>query len=138
MPEKEALRARITTAITKHSGPSFSDGTPGDSGGLRCPCGEFFPPAVSGLRPWPDYYDHFTDRLVEAAAGDADTWTVIGFWDDDDPFPVGVVAGEHDVLGGNRAVKEFNGPWAVCVDANTPADAELKASILQSRTLKSD
>lgn len=55
----------------------------------------------------------------------ARTWTVIGFWDGDEAVPVGVVAGEHQVTGGDGCSTE--GPWATSVQAPNAAGAEAAA-----------
>lgn len=58
-------------------------------------------------------------------------WTVIGVWLGDDPVPAGVVAGQHDVSGGD--FEQFpEGCWAVSVSA---PDAELaeRAAIAEMR-----
>lgn len=59
-------------------------------------------------------------------------WTVIGFWADDTPVVVGVVAGEHDVDGGDDCsdldiAGSFRGPWATSVTASSVEDAEAAA-----------
>lgn len=53
-------------------------------------------------------------------------YTVIGYWaDDDEPVSVGVVEGDHAVLGGDGATE--GGDWATSVVADSPEDAESQA-----------
>jgi hypothetical protein len=73
-----------------------------------------------------------TEPAGEAAAGQAapddegDGWTVIGVWLSGDPVPVGVIAGNHDVEGGDS--EEFpEGLWATHVGAADVAGAEAAA-----------
>lgn len=50
-------------------------------------------------------------------------WTVIGYWnDEDEPVSVGVIAGEHQVMGG----MDFTGygEWATFNEAATAEEAE--------------
>lgn len=50
-------------------------------------------------------------------------YTVIGVWQDDEPIPVGVIAGEHDVTDGD--LNEFeDGLWATSVAAPDSATAQ--------------
>ncbi len=65
-------------------------------------------------------------------------WTVIGFWDGDSPVPVGVVAGDHQVVGGfhpDFQMQYPEGPWATCVDAPTDDEAERLAIEEMAATL---
>jgi hypothetical protein len=60
------------------------------------------------------------------------TWTVIGFWMEDDPVAVGTVEGDHPVYGGDDVndsglVDGARGPWAVAVEAEDDDIAEKKA-----------
>lgn len=64
------------------------------------------------------------------------TWTVVGVWDGDEPISVGVIAGEHEVAGGD----EFHfdgGLWATSVQAGDPSDAE-SAAIREMATSRFD
>lgn len=65
-------------------------------------------------------------------ADDNDSYTVIGVWVDDQPIPVGVVAGEHEVSGGDEYEHFPQGVWATTVVANHDLDAE-RAAIDQMR-----
>lgn len=51
---------------------------------------------------------------------------MLGVWDGDQPMPVGVVEGEHEVTGGAEQHWE-QGLWATSVTAADPADAEAEA-----------
>jgi hypothetical protein len=59
------------------------------------------------------------------------TWSVIGFWFNDEPVPVGVVEGDHQVYGGDALSAGYDspvdgsqGPWAVSVTAPDAETAE--------------
>lgn len=58
------------------------------------------------------------------------TWTVIGFWYDDEPVPVGSVEGAHvawtsdQVDDGSPVVDGAYGGWSVQVEAYRPHEAE--------------
>ncbi len=57
----------------------------------------------------------------------AKTWTVIGFWLNDEPYSAGVVAGSHAVYGGNDlddTGEGFQGAWATSVEAASAEEAE--------------
>lgn len=60
-------------------------------------------------------------------------WTVIGFWDEDEPVVVGIVAGRHDVVGGEGVSEQ--GPWAVSVTAPGSDKAGLLAVAEMAATL---
>lgn len=49
-------------------------------------------------------------------------YTVIGVWLNDEPVPVGVVEGDHEVGGGDDAWDE--GAWATSVDAPDMGSAQ--------------
>lgn len=50
-------------------------------------------------------------------------YTVIGVWQDDEPVVAGVVAGRHEVYGGDEA--SFSGGlWFAHVDASDVTEAE--------------
>jgi hypothetical protein len=56
-------------------------------------------------------------------------WTVIGFWLEDEPVPVGVVWGNVPVSGGysvndGELIDGARGPWAVGVAAADDSEAE--------------
>ncbi|GAA1884122.1 hypothetical protein GCM10009687_60630 [Asanoa iriomotensis] len=53
-------------------------------------------------------------------------FTVVGVWVDDEPIPVGVIAGRHDVSGGDGE-RFGQGVWAATVDADDERDAEQAA-----------
>ena len=53
-------------------------------------------------------------------------FTVIGVWDNDEPIAVGVVWGEHSVVGGDEEHWE-GGLWATTVEAADPEAAEVAA-----------
>lgn len=53
-------------------------------------------------------------------------WTVIGVWEGSDPVPVGVIAGQHDVKGGDEEAFP-DGLWAEQVTGADPAEAEAAA-----------
>lgn len=60
-------------------------------------------------------------------------YTVLGVWDQaDEPVPVGVIAGEHEVTGGAEEHWE-GGLWATSVHASTPDEAE-QLAVAQMRT----
>lgn len=61
--------------------------------------------------------------LLRRALTPPDVYTVIGVWQDDEPIPVGVVAGEHEVSGGDSGEFE-QGVWATSVVAPDSATAE--------------
>ncbi len=51
------------------------------------------------------------------------TWTVIGIWDNDVPYVVGIISGQHDVQG--EADPFFDqGVWATYADADSVEAAE--------------
>ncbi|WP_024816947.1 hypothetical protein [Arthrobacter sp. 31Y] len=52
-----------------------------------------------------------------------ESFTVIGFWDEDEPVVTGVITGQHSVEGGDGVSEQ--GPWALWVDA---VDAEAAAT----------
>lgn len=56
-------------------------------------------------------------------------YTVIGAWIDDEPYPAGVIEGEHTVTGGAGDV------WATSVEADNAEEAERLAvyEMLRSR-----
>jgi len=64
-----------------------------------------------------------------STAGDEarEAYTVIGVWIDDDPVPVGVVAGEHTVSGGEDFERFPQGVWATMVIAVHDLEAERHA-----------
>lgn len=52
--------------------------------------------------------------------------TVVGVWLADKPVVIGVIAGAHDVRGGDE--HQFpEGLWATCVDADDAENAEIAA-----------
>lgn len=54
-------------------------------------------------------------------------YTVIGVWKDDQPYPVGTVAGDVEVIGGfhpDTMIEFEQGVWAVAVEADSDSDAE--------------
>jgi hypothetical protein len=57
--------------------------------------------------------------LLRRALTPPDVYTVIGVWQDDQPIPVGVIAGEHEVSGGDSSRL-----WATSVTAPDEATAE--------------
>jgi hypothetical protein len=60
-------------------------------------------------------------------------YTVLGVWDQaDEPVPVGVIAGEHEVTGGAEDHWE-GGLWATSVHASTPDEAE-QLAVAEMRT----
>jgi hypothetical protein len=61
--------------------------------------------------------------LLRRALTPPEVYTVIGVWQDDEPIPVGVIAGEHQVGGGDSGHFE-QGVWATCVAAPDSATAE--------------
>jgi hypothetical protein len=61
--------------------------------------------------------------LLRRALTPPDVYTVIGVWRDDEPIPVGVIAGEHEVSGGDDSEFE-QGLWATSVAAPDSATAE--------------
>ena len=54
-----------------------------------------------------------------------ETYTVVGVWYSDEPIPVGVIKGEHDVTGGDET--HFDGLWATSVDSTSADRAEAEA-----------
>lgn len=54
------------------------------------------------------------------------TYTVLGVWDGDQPVPVGVVDGDHQVTGGAEEHWE-QGLWAIGITAADPAEAQTAA-----------
>lgn len=55
------------------------------------------------------------------------TYTVIGVWVGNQPYPIGTVAGRHEVEGGfhpDTMIEFEQGVWATSVDANDAAEAE--------------
>jgi hypothetical protein len=56
------------------------------------------------------------------------SYTVIGVWLDDAPIVVGVIAGNHEVYGGDEKAFE-EGLWATSVDACDIAQAEQLAKV---------
>ena len=58
-------------------------------------------------------------------------YTVIGFWYQNEPEVAGVVKGDHPILGGSDLIfneeEDFQGPWGLTVEANSPEGAEEKA-----------
>lgn len=60
-----------------------------------------------------------------ASSGEARDWTVIGLWLEDVPVVAGVVAGLHEVEGGDDCSDwDFRGPWATSVTASSVEEAE--------------
>ncbi len=56
------------------------------------------------------------------------SYTVIGVWLEDTPIVVGVIAGSHEVYGGDE--QRFpEGLWATSVDASTVEQAEQLAKV---------
>lgn len=51
-------------------------------------------------------------------------YTVVGVWVDDEPVPVGVIAGEHEVSGGDDYEQFPQGVWATSVTAAHDLEAE--------------
>jgi hypothetical protein len=56
------------------------------------------------------------------------SYTVIGVWRGDTPIVVGVIAGTHEVYGGDEEAFE-EGLWATSVDAPDIAQAEHLAKV---------
>lgn len=54
------------------------------------------------------------------------TYTVVGVWQSDEPIPVGVIKGDHDVTGGDESHFD-GGVWATSVDAPSADRAEAEA-----------
>jgi hypothetical protein len=52
------------------------------------------------------------------------TFTVVGVWDESEAIPVGVIEGQHDVMGGDESHWE-GGLWATFVEADDAAAAEV-------------
>lgn len=66
-----------------------------------------------------------------------ETYTVIGYWSDqDDPVSVGVIEGQHEVFGGQMSTE--GGDWALSVQSWDPHDAEVVARNLMRATLDDD
>jgi hypothetical protein len=72
-------------------------------------------------------------------------WTVIGLWVNDEPVPVGVVKGSHDVYGGEAVDDGYDSPvndaqsmWAVDVEAEDWETAETLAVEVMADTLDRD
>lgn len=64
-------------------------------------------------------------------------YTVIGYWNDaDEAVAVGVIAGQHGVLGGAGATE--GGDWATWVEAENADDAEARAVEEMEATLTRD
>jgi hypothetical protein len=57
-------------------------------------------------------------------------WTVVGVWIDDVPVPVGVIAGQHEVTGGDIHDEFEQGLWATSVTADHDYAAE-EAAVAQ-------
>jgi len=67
-----------------------------------------------------------TSPPESTAADGAAAYTVVGVWLDDTPVPVGVIAGEHTICGGND--EQFpEGLWATSVNAEDADAAETAA-----------
>jgi hypothetical protein len=49
-------------------------------------------------------------------------FTVVGIWENNEPVPVGVIAGDHHVIGGDESALDQGG-WATSVTAPDPATA---------------
>lgn len=56
----------------------------------------------------------------------SETWTVIGFWHDDEPLAAGAIRGEHPVDG--DLDYEDHQPWATSVEADS-ADEAMAAAV---------
>lgn len=67
--------------------------------------------------------------MGDAVSGSEDRdWTVIGIWLDDRPVVAGVIAGRHEVEGGDDCSDwDFRGPWATSVSASSVEEAEKSA-----------
>jgi hypothetical protein len=61
--------------------------------------------------------------LLRRALTPPDVYTVIGVWQDDEPIPVGVIAGDHEVTDGDDSEFE-DGLWATSVVAPDAATAQ--------------
>lgn len=87
---------------------------------------------LAGNRQWTGGAGLACERHAppEDAASDP-VWTVAGVWIGDDPIPVGVIPGRHDVTGCGAAVAEHiseAGPWATSVTAPDAETAEARAA----------
>ena len=60
----------------------------------------------------------------------SETWTVIGFWHDDEPLAAGAIRGEHPVDG--DLGYEDHQPWATSVKADS-ADEAMAAAVADMR-----
>jgi hypothetical protein len=69
--------------------------------------------------------DELRGQLADRGPGPK-RFTVVGVWDDDEAIPVGVIWGEHSVVGGDDEHWE-GGLWATSVDAADPLAAETAA-----------
>jgi hypothetical protein len=78
--------------------------------------------------------DATPDSSDPAPAAD---WTVLGVWDNDRAVPVGVLAGQHDVVGGDSGYWE-QGLWATYVQAGDAAAAETLAVAQMQVSLPND
>lgn len=61
--------------------------------------------------------------LLRRALPPTGVYTVLGVWQDDHAIPIGVIAGRHDVTGGDDSDYE-QGLWAISVDAPDADTAE--------------
>lgn len=73
---------------------------------------------------------------VPEEQGFEESFTVIGFWDEDEPVVTGVVLGQHPVVGGDDVSDQ--GPWALWVDAVDPEAAARFAAEEMLETLGGD
>lgn len=62
-------------------------------------------------------------------------WTVLGFWNNDEPVSVGAVRGDH-VIHGGRAADDYQGPWSSPASAATVEEAESLAIAAMLATLR--
>ena len=93
---------------------------------------------ISGIDAAVEALGHVADLvnkeadLLQRALTPPNRYTVIGVWLDDEPIPVGVIAGAHDVTHGHDS--EFgDGSWSTSVAAPDPATAQ-QAAIDEMRT----
>lgn len=81
-----------------------------------------------------------TTTLTPTATTPRQTFTVLGYWDDSSSaIAVGVVAGEHQVGGGDAAEAIWEGGlWSTSVEAETMEEAEDAAIADMEGTLADD
>jgi hypothetical protein len=80
--------------------------------------------AIESLRHVVDLVNaEIRHHLYTTARALPTAFTVVGVWRDDEPIPVGVIAGDHEVVDGDGAAFE-QGLWATGVTAPDPATAQ--------------